>query len=198
MLSLSLKNEIDNLAYPPVFVPSPPTLANFLQVFSENSMGLYFWNSIVVSGLATLVALAVGIAQLRQGLTCGGPQQMREPELGDHQAQIRRRQQITRVDAQVKQFEALIKIIKCGGSLPQQRQHIRTGNPLHTLGAVQLKAFPKGFFHGTGEETNTPRSGLQDFVRGMWAVGHAPFGIMANDRRAAQSFEHADLDFLRA
>ena len=28
MLSLSLKNEIDNLAYPPVFVPSPPTLAN--------------------------------------------------------------------------------------------------------------------------------------------------------------------------
>ncbi len=27
MLSLSLKNEIDNLAYPPVFIPSPPTLA---------------------------------------------------------------------------------------------------------------------------------------------------------------------------
>ena len=50
MLSLSLKNEIDNLAYPPVFVPSPPTLANFVQVFAENSMGLYFWNSIVVSG----------------------------------------------------------------------------------------------------------------------------------------------------
>jgi multiple sugar transport system permease protein len=61
MLSLSLKNEIDNLAYPPVFVPSPPTLANFVQVFAENSMGLYFWNSVVVSGLATLVALLVGI-----------------------------------------------------------------------------------------------------------------------------------------
>src|SRR5437588_9734629 len=61
MLSLSLKNEIDNLSYPPVFVPSPPTLANFVQVFAENSMGLYFWNSVVVSGLATLVALAVGI-----------------------------------------------------------------------------------------------------------------------------------------
>ena len=25
MLSLALKNEIDNLAYPPVFIPSPPT-----------------------------------------------------------------------------------------------------------------------------------------------------------------------------
>jgi len=61
MLSLSLKNEIDNVAYPPVFVPQPPTLANFVQVFSENSMGLYFWNSVVVSGLATAVALLVGI-----------------------------------------------------------------------------------------------------------------------------------------
>jgi multiple sugar transport system permease protein len=61
MVSLSLKNEIDNIAYPPVFVPHPPTLANFVQVFSENSMGLYFWNSVVVSGLATAVALLVGI-----------------------------------------------------------------------------------------------------------------------------------------
>ena len=61
MLSLSLKNEIDNLAYPPVFIPSQLTLRNFVQVFTENSMGLYFWNSIVVSGLATLVAVAIGV-----------------------------------------------------------------------------------------------------------------------------------------
>ena len=61
MLSLSLKNEIDNITYPPVFIPSELTFRNFVQVFSENSMGLYFWNSIVVSGLATLVALAVGV-----------------------------------------------------------------------------------------------------------------------------------------
>jgi multiple sugar transport system permease protein len=61
MLSLSIKTEVDNTAYPPVFIPEHPTLANFVQVFTENSMGLYFWNSIVVSGLATLIALAVGI-----------------------------------------------------------------------------------------------------------------------------------------
>ena len=61
MLSLSLKNEIDNLAYPPVFIPSPPTFANFLQVFEQNSIGRYLWNSIVVSGGATLVALLVGV-----------------------------------------------------------------------------------------------------------------------------------------
>ena len=61
MLSLSLKTEIDNITYPPVFIPNPPTFANFLQVFSENSIGRYLWNSIVVSGGATLVALAIGI-----------------------------------------------------------------------------------------------------------------------------------------
>src|SRR5215468_4087789 len=61
MLSLALKNEIDNLSYPPVFIPAPPTFNNFVQVFAENSMGLYFWNSVVVSGLATLIALLVGI-----------------------------------------------------------------------------------------------------------------------------------------
>ena len=61
MLSLSLKNEIDNIAYPPVFIPDPPTFANFVQVFEQNSIGRYFWNSIVVSGGATLVALLIGV-----------------------------------------------------------------------------------------------------------------------------------------
>jgi multiple sugar transport system permease protein len=61
MASLAFKNEVDNLAYPPVFIPDPPTLRNFVQVFEENSMGLYFWNSLVVSGLATLIGLGVGI-----------------------------------------------------------------------------------------------------------------------------------------
>ena len=61
MLSLSLKTEIDNIAYPPIFIPNPPTFANFLQVFEQNSIGRYLWNSIVVSGGATLIALAIGV-----------------------------------------------------------------------------------------------------------------------------------------
>jgi len=61
MLSLALKTEIDNITYPPVFIPNPPTFANFRQVFEENSIGRYLWNSIVVSGGATLVALAIGV-----------------------------------------------------------------------------------------------------------------------------------------
>jgi multiple sugar transport system permease protein len=61
MLSLSLKNDVDNMAFPPVFVPSPPTLANFFDVFEKNRFDLYFVNSLIVSGLATLVAIIVGV-----------------------------------------------------------------------------------------------------------------------------------------
>ena len=61
MLSLAFKNEVDNLAYPPVFIPSPPTLANFAAVFRENNFLLYFWNSIVVTGVSTAVALLIGV-----------------------------------------------------------------------------------------------------------------------------------------
>ena len=61
MLSLSLKNDVDNMAFPPVFVPSPPTLANFEAVFENNNLGQNFINSIIVTGLATLVALLVGV-----------------------------------------------------------------------------------------------------------------------------------------
>jgi multiple sugar transport system permease protein len=61
MLSLAMKNEIDNIAYPPIFIPSPPTFANFIAVFEQNSIGRYFWNSVIVSGGATLIALLIGI-----------------------------------------------------------------------------------------------------------------------------------------
>ena len=61
MLSLSLKTELDNGTYPPVFIPDPPTLGNYVQVFTENSMWLYFRNSLIVTGCATLIALAVGV-----------------------------------------------------------------------------------------------------------------------------------------
>lgn len=61
MLSLSLKNEIDNIAYPPVWIPSPPTLANFRTVFERSPFALYTVNSVIVSGSATLIALMVGV-----------------------------------------------------------------------------------------------------------------------------------------
>jgi multiple sugar transport system permease protein len=61
MLSLGLKTELANTTYPPVFIPNPPTLANFIDVFEKNAIGRYLWNSIVVTGGATLIALLVGV-----------------------------------------------------------------------------------------------------------------------------------------
>ena len=61
MLSLAFKNEVDNLAYPPIFIPSPPTLANFVKVFDSGPFFQYLLNSIMVSGTATVVALLIGV-----------------------------------------------------------------------------------------------------------------------------------------
>jgi len=61
MLSLAFKNEVDNLAYPPVFIPNPPTLANFVKVFDSGPFFQYLLNSIMVSGTATVVALLIGV-----------------------------------------------------------------------------------------------------------------------------------------
>jgi len=61
MLSLSLKNELDNTAWPPVFIPNPPTLANFQDVFEKNDFLLYTINSVIVSFSATGLALLLGV-----------------------------------------------------------------------------------------------------------------------------------------
>ncbi|MHB0707361.1 carbohydrate ABC transporter permease [Roseomonas mucosa] len=61
MLSLSLKFEIDNGAYPPILIPDRIAWKNYAGVFESNNFLLYFWNSIVVTGTATLLALLVGV-----------------------------------------------------------------------------------------------------------------------------------------
>jgi multiple sugar transport system permease protein len=61
MISLSLKYEIDNGAYPPIFIPDRIAWKNYVGVFASNNFLLYFWNSVVVTGSATLLALVVGV-----------------------------------------------------------------------------------------------------------------------------------------
>lgn len=61
MLSLAFKNEVDNMAYPPVFIPSAPTLDNFVEVFRKSPFALYALNSVIVSVVSTSVALLVGV-----------------------------------------------------------------------------------------------------------------------------------------
>ncbi|SJZ92809.1 multiple sugar transport system permease protein [Enhydrobacter aerosaccus] len=61
MVSLSVKYDIDNTAWPPVFWPEQMTFENFKKVFEESPMFLYFWNSVQVTGSATLVSLLLGV-----------------------------------------------------------------------------------------------------------------------------------------
>ena len=61
MFSLSLKTELANTAYPPVFIPNPPSLVNFIKVFAENDFLSYTLNSVIVSFSATGLALLLGV-----------------------------------------------------------------------------------------------------------------------------------------
>ena len=61
MLSLSLKYEIDNGAYPPILIPETFAWSNYADIFATNDFLHYFWNSLIVTGSATLLALLVGV-----------------------------------------------------------------------------------------------------------------------------------------
>ena len=50
MLSLSLKYEIDNAAYPPIFIPEQFAWKNYSDVFAANDFLHYFFNSLLVTG----------------------------------------------------------------------------------------------------------------------------------------------------
>jgi multiple sugar transport system permease protein len=61
MLSLALKTELENAAYPPVFIPSQITFQNFAEVIQKANFFRYLQNSIIVSGLSTLIGLVLGV-----------------------------------------------------------------------------------------------------------------------------------------
>ncbi|MTJ82495.1 MAG: carbohydrate ABC transporter permease [Telmatospirillum sp.] len=61
MLSLSVKFEIDNGAYPPILIPEHFAWKNYLGVLESNNFLLYFQNSIIVTGAATILGLIVGV-----------------------------------------------------------------------------------------------------------------------------------------
>jgi multiple sugar transport system permease protein len=61
MLSLSMKYEVDNAAYPPVLIPERFAWKNYAGVFEANRFGLFFVNSLIVTGTATLLALVIGV-----------------------------------------------------------------------------------------------------------------------------------------
>ena len=61
MLSLSVKYEIDNAASPPIFIPDRFAWQNYVDVLTSNRFATYFFNTLIVTGSATLFALIVGV-----------------------------------------------------------------------------------------------------------------------------------------
>jgi len=60
MLLSSLKTQVLNTAYPPVWVFTP-TLANYREVFVKNPFFTFAWNSLVVAAGSTGLALLLGL-----------------------------------------------------------------------------------------------------------------------------------------
>jgi len=61
MVSLSIKPEVDNASYPPILIPDRLAWKNYAAVLTSNHFVTYFFNSLIVTGTATLFALAVGV-----------------------------------------------------------------------------------------------------------------------------------------
>ncbi len=61
MLSLSLKPDVENTAYPPIFIPTSPTLDHFREVFESSPFGRYAVNSLLVAVASTAFSLLVGV-----------------------------------------------------------------------------------------------------------------------------------------
>jgi multiple sugar transport system permease protein len=61
MISLSIKFEVDNASYPPVFIPTQFNWGNYAAVLESKRFVTYFFNTLIVTGSATLFALVVGV-----------------------------------------------------------------------------------------------------------------------------------------
>jgi multiple sugar transport system permease protein len=61
MISLSLKTDVDSLAYPPVLLPRHLTLANYAYVFANSPLPRFAINSVIVAVGSTGLSLLLGI-----------------------------------------------------------------------------------------------------------------------------------------
>jgi multiple sugar transport system permease protein len=61
IVTTSLKGNEDFFAYPPVWIPSPPSLRHYVGLFTRSSGARYFANSMVISTLSMVAALVVSL-----------------------------------------------------------------------------------------------------------------------------------------
>ncbi len=61
LLTISLKREVDQFAYPPAWIGFTATLQHYRDAFGAGSFTAYFGNSVFLAALSTLAALAIGV-----------------------------------------------------------------------------------------------------------------------------------------
>ena len=61
LVTISLKQEIDQFAYPPRWLYFAPTLQHYAQAFSNGSFAAFFMNSVILAALSTAAALLAGV-----------------------------------------------------------------------------------------------------------------------------------------
>jgi multiple sugar transport system permease protein len=61
LITISLKREIDQFAYPPRWINFSPTLQHYAEAFGSGSFGTYFINSVLLAALSTVAALIIGV-----------------------------------------------------------------------------------------------------------------------------------------
>jgi len=61
ILTTSLKGNEDFFTFPPVWIPADPSLSHYMALFTRSSGARYFANSLVISSLSMVAALAVSL-----------------------------------------------------------------------------------------------------------------------------------------
>lgn len=62
MTTMALKNPADADAYPPILMPSAPTLDNFKTIFKTMPFGRYTFNSLIVALGTTIISMLFGVS----------------------------------------------------------------------------------------------------------------------------------------
>jgi multiple sugar transport system permease protein len=61
LVTISLKREIDQFAYPPEWIGFRATLQHYTEAFSGGSFAAYFTNSVLLAAISTAAALLIGV-----------------------------------------------------------------------------------------------------------------------------------------
>jgi len=61
LITISLKREVDQFAYPPQWAGFVVTLEHYKEAFGSSSFSAYFLNSVLLAGISTSAALLIGV-----------------------------------------------------------------------------------------------------------------------------------------